>query len=213
VLTDWKPPVGSKKNENGSTRYEPQGEVSLIHEMMKMPDCNPAYLHGGGTVMPQVLPVYGMSGEIELADLFYAFIRLLRPPLVVECGCHLGFTTWALGKAAQTYDGDVISCDISPTYVETSRLRCAGLPVHISHCSVLDETFIAYAVSQADFIFIDSDENTRIPTLRNVKPGAIAVIHDTKNEPELMGGLAITQTEQRIDFTETHRGFTLLRKT
>lgn len=211
-MTEWSPPTSATRNTDGTTNYTPNGECSLIYEMIKMPDCKPVYMHGKGTVMPQVLPVYGMSGEVELADLFYAFLRLLRPPLVVECGSHLGFTTWALGKAAKTYDGQVVSCEVSPTYAETARKRCEGLPVTILQTSVLDENFIVQYVEKADFIFLDSDENTRIPTLRRVKSGAIAVIHDTKNEPELLGGLAITQTESRIDFTETHRGFTLLRK-
>lgn len=209
------PESNAKKYDNGTTVYVHGGESSIIREFGLMPDFIPAYLHGGGTVQPWIVPVYGMGAEIELIDMMYSMVRLLRPKLIMESGCHRGFTTYALGRAAQDVeDAHVMSCDNDLPMVEMARQRCAGLPVEILHCSALDWEFTQWLKS-ADFVFLDADEKTRPVNLSQCRKGALVVIHDTAwRNGKIEPGLEDMPRDQvgQIDFDETWRGFTILRK-
>lgn len=209
------PASDARKYDNGTTGYVPGGEVSLAREMAAMPDCRLAYMHGGGQLHPWIIPVYGMGAEIELIDVIYAMIRLLRPRLVVESGCHRGFTTYAMGRAAQDVeDCHVVSCDNDKEMVEMAQARCAQLPVEILCCSALDWEFTQW-LGHADFVFLDADESTRAKNLEQCKIGALVIIHDTAwRNGKIEPGLENMPRNQpgQVDFDETWRGFTILRR-
>lgn len=182
--------------------------MTLLDELLKFPDVKPSPMQGGGQEQPWLMPIYGASGEMELIDFLYCFVRLLKPELVVELGCHLGLSTYGLGRACQdNAKGRVIACDIEEGYVLTSRARCEGLPVtiHWMNAGWMPET------RKADFLFIDCDYPNRLNALAQMKPGAIAVVHDTRQEPPLREGI-----EQKIAervHCDTWRGFSIVRKT
>lgn len=206
---EWEPPKNAKKYENGTTAYEPKLEMSLLREMMEFEDCRPTYFHGGGKVQPWVVPAYGMSAEVELADLLYCFVRLLKPQVVVETGCFMGFTTWALGRAVRDNGfGVVVSCDNDHDKACKARKRCQGLPVHVLNCSCLSPEMDEW-YGKAQFAFLDADEDTRPYSLARLRSGCVVAIHDTRQEGWVE---QIEQVVNRIDFIETWRGFTLMRK-
>jgi hypothetical protein len=80
----------------------PETCMTLTREMQeKFPDIKLTRMMGNSVPQPWVMGIYGQSAEVELIDLLYCFVRLLKPRTVVELGCHLGLTTYALGRAAQ----------------------------------------------------------------------------------------------------------------
>lgn len=187
--------------------YVSRGTVTLLDELLKFPDVKPVPMQGGGKDQPWLMPIYGASGEMELIDFLYTFVRLLKPELVVELGCHLGLSTYGLGRACQDNGkGRIVACDIEDSYVIASRARCEGLPVtiHWMNAGWLPET------KDADFLFIDCDYDNRMGALATLKTGAVAVVHDTRQEPPLREAIE-KQITERVHF-DTWRGFSIIRK-
>lgn len=150
----------------------------LARDYQRMPDVEFKWMEGGGAARPWLCPIYGMSTELEVLDLLYSLVKLIRPKLIVETGSHLGLGTYALGKAAKETGAEVISCDVDLNYVDRTRERCVGLPVSVVLCPAesLPE------IREADFIFLDGSETSRMKCIPRMKPGAIAVMHDTRQE-------------------------------
>jgi hypothetical protein len=196
------------------------GWVSLIHELSVFPDVAPAYSHGGNEYRREwILPVYGTSTELEALDMLYALVRLLKPELIVEVGCSLGFGTYALGRAAlDNGHGRVVTCDTMDTLCGVTRTRCGGrpdgktvsLPVEVRWCNADDLA----EVEICDFAWLDSGEseedsyNTRIGALLRMKPGSIAAMHDTRNEPRLRRG--ILECGKEVVHLDSWRGLSLI---
>lgn len=181
--------------------------MSLLKELLRFADVNPVPMQGGGKEQPWLMPIYGASGEMELVDFLYAFVRLLRPELVVELGSHLGISTYGLARACQDNgNGRVVACDIEENCVLKSRARCEGLPatIHWMNAGWMPE------IKEADFLFIDCDYENRIKALGMLKPGAVAVVHDTRQEPPLRDAIEAQMTE-RVH-VDTWRGFSIIRK-
>jgi hypothetical protein len=102
----------------------PRTAVSLLPEYLTMPDAQPAWMQGGGQAQPWFCSHYGASAEVELCDLLYAFIRLLKPELVVEGGCHIGVSTYAIGRALQDNGhGHCVTSDVDSEYAKVARQR------------------------------------------------------------------------------------------
>lgn len=127
----------------------------------------------------------GTSSEVEMGVLLHGLVRMLKPGLVVETGCYHGHATFALASAcAANGHGRVISCEINEEYVRIARNRCGALPVEVRHgntCGGLPE------LAEADFAFLDSDYATRPSEFRQLKPGCVAVVHDTDQYDSELG--------------------------
>lgn len=187
------------------TKFPPQA-VSLFHEVTQLTGQKPSWMSGGGEWREWMCPIYGYSAEVEIMDLLYALVRLLKPEVVIEGGCHKGLSAYALGRALKDNGhGYCVTCDIKEEFVIETAKICDGLPVHIKHCSASE-----LPVVMADFLFLDSDYENRIAMIGRMKPGAIAVIHDTRQEPALKE--SIPPVTGRIDFDQTWRGFSIVRK-
>lgn len=171
MLADWKPALAYERRSDGTTAYVPGQEMSLLHEMRLMPDCEPSFLHGGGGVQPWVCPAYGVSSEVELVDWMYSFVRLLKPNVVLETGCHKGFMSWALGKAVSHNGfGQVVTCDTDPECVRITTARVEGLPVSVLLEDALSETMRPWH-GNADVAFIDAAEATRGESFLRLRQG------------------------------------------
>ena len=196
------------------------GWVSLIHELSVFPDVAPAYSHGGNEYRREwILPIYGVSTELEVLDTLYALVRLLKPELIVETGCFLGFGTYALGRAAlDNGRGRVVTCDTMDIYCGVTRTRCGGrpdgktppLPVEVRWYGAAELPELA----TCDFAWLDSGDSeeesfdSRIWALHKMKPGSIAAMHDTRNEPRLRQG--ISDMGKQAVHLDTWRGISLI---
>lgn len=120
------------------------------------------------------------STEVEVSRLVGAFVRALKPELVVETGTGLGQTAELIGQAlARNGRGRLVSLETDPERVESSRQRCANLPVEVLQMPSLD-----YVPDQEiDFMWIDSLEELRPEEIRRfaawASPRCVIGIHDT----------------------------------
>lgn len=149
-----------------------------------------------------------IGSEEELRLFLYAIIRMLKPPLVVETGCYTGWGTLAMSSAVKSNgNGRLISCDIDPGMAEGASLLISDMAsiatiYPCSSCEIREE------IGCCDFLFSDSDPKIRPEEVSWLKPGAIAVVHDTYVYPEL-GEFVKSQVGILFD---TPRGFGIIRK-
>lgn len=189
----------------------PTPAASLLSEYLKMPDVHPKWMVGDSHRREWLCPIYGQSTEMELLDFMYFLIRLIKPELVVEGGCHVGLGSYAIGRALQDNGhGEAITSDISPECVDKTRERCKELPVSVWLASAID-----LPIGEADFLYLDCDSNgekpdeIRLELLAKAKTGALVLVHDTRHEPHLGEGIAAAE-KQFINFKQTWRGFSLV---
>jgi predicted O-methyltransferase YrrM len=169
-------------------------------------------LHGEPAGNPWRVPILDMvpagvqiQSEVELLCVMWALVVMLKPALVIETGSHVGAMTRALGQAVALNDfGKVLSAEVDGSLVERARKFCSGLPVEIQHGPALN-----LPIEQADVLFLDSSYESRKQELRRVRPGAIAIVHDTVREPQMAAEVA--KYARRIEF-QTARGFTIVQK-
>lgn len=162
------------------------------------------YLEQGYTVHD------GTAAEKEVQLFLAALVCVLRPRLIVETGCYLGYTTLQLGVVAQMVGPEcrVVSCDTDPLHVHEARMRCAGWPVEVRECAGADLT----ELREADLVFSDSVYEAREQEVVLAKPGAIVVVHDTKVceiEGFDLAGVVLRHGGLLFD---TYRGFGMFRK-
>ena len=146
----------------------------------------------------------------EVGQLLYSLVRSLRPRAVVETGCYVGYSTLCIAQALEENDaGHVHSfdlfLDLSADYRSPVLGACRdALEVARTH---LERANLAHRVtfhkgdsslgiaecfrdaSQAvDFAFIDGDHTVKgcfkdwNAVLGLLRPGAVAVLHDTDPE-------------------------------
>lgn len=193
--------------------------VSLGYELAKQPDVEFCWMRGGhgpegATEQPWVMPIYGQSAELELMDLLYCMVRYLRPKVVVELGCHLGLGTYALGRGVQDAGGGVVyTCDNNNEYVRTTISRCLGLPVQVFELDSQDSAMV-HIMHEADLLWLDCDYEGRVQALDEMKVGAVAVIHDTQQEPDLRKAVDANMNAgfQYVHFGQTHRGMSIVQR-
>ena len=147
-----------------------------------------------------------VHSEVEMLCLMWAFVIMLKPKLVIETGSDSGVMTRALGGACQANGfGRVLSAEVNADLVDAARRLCWGLPVDIHHGPALD-----LPIEQADLLFVDSSYESRQAELRRVRPGAVAVVHDTTRETGL--GQHVAETYPRHIRVVTPRGFMVVQK-
>lgn len=150
------------------------------------------------------LPGGVIHSEAEACAFLWALAVVLKPELAVETGAHVGGATRALGCAvAFNGYGRVVSCDVDPECVARAQQLCAGLPVEVRCCPALELP----ELEAADLLFIDSSYESRAEELKRLKPGAIAVVHDTVLEQKVAD--AVAGYLRRINIW-TPRGFAII---
>ena len=149
-----------------------------------------------------------MAPETEVADFMYALVRLLKPGLVLETGCYLGFTAVRMAQALKENGyGRLVTCDIEERYVSELNVRSEDLPLEAFRTSGVE---LLARFESIDLAFIDSggdrEKEVRQAARRMGRFGVI-VLHDT----------APNQTESGIPksvglphlYMNTPRGLTL----
>lgn len=131
------------------------------------------------------------SSEIETQEFLYGMVRLIKPEVAVETGCHLGDASLSMGLALQKNGlGVLYTCDINHKFVEHTRERTKHLPVVAQE---IDSVEMLKAVKNVDFAFIDGGV-MRLSELKalDVSPGSYVVLHDANNplyyEPAMRSG-------------------------
>lgn len=115
----------------------------------------------------------GTASEVEMGELLYGLVRMLKPRRLVETGTYKGHSTRAIGRACfKNGFGHLVTCDIAaydfPKYDE-------DFVPDFRICNSLDLP----ELRDADFVFSDSHEDVRMLEYELVKPGCVFVIHDT----------------------------------
>lgn len=151
--------------------------------------------------------------ESEVIELITAFVRALKPQVVVETGTAEGHTAEAIARAlAKNGRGTLYTVEIDKAKVDRCRQRLAGLPAEVifSAAQSVDPSSFGYI----DLLYIDGHLEERANEYRHFDPylrsGGIALLHDTlKFDPpktavqELLG--------QQVCLS-TPRGLTILQK-
>lgn len=119
-----------------------------------------------------------VAAEVEMGEMLYGLIRMLKPKLVVETGTYKGLTSEMIVKAlVENEHGMLVTCDIaaSPEVGENLFSGYLNKRGYFRQCSSLDLP----ELREADFVFSDSDQNLRQQEYALVKPGCVFVVHDT----------------------------------
>ena len=147
------------------------------------------------------------NSELELWEFLYGLVRVLKPKVVFESGCHRGFATRAMGLAIQDNEyGRLFSCDTEAVMVAATQRQVKPMPVVVYHRPALE----CPELLECDFLFCDSSYESRVEELILLKQGAIAVVHDTYQEQALRDNVELFQNT--IHFN-TPRGFSMLQVT
>jgi predicted O-methyltransferase YrrM len=154
----------------------------------------------------QLLEGDTICSELEMMEFLAGFVRMLKPRLVVETGCHIGLTTCKMGMALrENGSGRLVASDINAESAKMAATRCAGLPVEIRHCSSVDLP----ELKECDFLFCDSGYDSRIEELKLIRKPCTVVVHDTLLEPPLEE--FIHGYFKDFLFFPVSRGFTIIR--
>jgi predicted O-methyltransferase YrrM len=161
-----------------------------------------------------------MASELEVLDMLYALVVLLKPKVVVETGCYRGHATYALATGINHNGFGVLSsCDVSHEQVAATRQRLedANLGGRVSQESGVD---LINSLESVDFAFLDSGMDTpRIDELRalypKLSPGGVVAIHDSGIQfglREFHLGKTLRELNMQHIFFDTPRGLCLCRK-
>jgi hypothetical protein len=119
------------------------------------------------------------STEHEVTDLVAAFVKALRPDIVVETGSAYGQTAHAIGVVLHEAGvGELHTVEIAPDRAQVTRERCAGLPVKVHEADSLAWT----PPDGIGFCWFDSLLPLRVPEFKayydHFARGAIVGFHD-----------------------------------
>lgn len=119
------------------------------------------------------------STEWEVTELVAAWVKALRPDVVVETGSAWGQTSQAIGQALRSGEGHLHTLEPDPERAGASRDRCKGLPVTVHEVPSLEWE----PVDGIGFAWLDSLHALRVPEFRAFLPhmarGAFVGFHDT----------------------------------
>lgn len=127
------------------------------------------------------------STELEVSRLVAAFVRALRPDLVIETGSAFGQTAHLIGDVLQSAGvGHLVTFETDMERVAQTAERVKGLPVTVAPVPSLEGIagMIANGTPYGDvgFAWLDSLLELRVPELRAIRPllapGAVVGIHD-----------------------------------
>jgi len=145
-----------------------------------------------------------MASEVEVGEFLYSLVRLLKPEFVVETGCRgLNAARRIVAAIEENGWGAYRGCD--PWLPANSFIGKGNFDLWKCRSDSAD---MKWSIGACDLLFSDSDPKVRPEEVSWLKPGAIAVIHDTYVYPELgefvkhQGGILF----------DTPRGLGIIRK-
>jgi hypothetical protein len=129
------------------------------------------------------------TAEVEVIELVVAFVRGLKPELVLETGTGHGVTAERIGRAlVANGHGRLVTIEIDPPRAEAARRRCAGLPVEV----VTGDSCAWTPPGPIGLAWLDSHLDLRHRELLRYRPwlqGAIVGIHDAGPRHSVWGHL------------------------
>ena len=126
-----------------------------------------------------------MAVEAEVAQLLYAFVRVLKPEVVVESGTGRGYAAAALASAlADNGHGHLTTFEPSTELAAFAAERLTGLPASVRGGYACD-----HWDGPADLVFVDSwgAERPRDLAFWLPRSGPI-VVHDAREHAHLLEG-------------------------
>jgi predicted O-methyltransferase YrrM len=139
------------------------------------------------------------SVNIEAAEFFYALTRALKPELIVEIGCYIGFSTIHFAKALkENGSGRIISIDLfrahpdfnipDPLELATSYRQKAGLDELITYVkgysAEVRQDLESEISDRIDLLFIDGNHEVEgvyhdfNAYYKDLKVGGYIILHD-----------------------------------
>lgn len=145
------------------------------------------------TVQPEISPgdhgflMFNDAGtEVEVSELLYSLMLVLKPKLVLETGTHRGVSSTYMAQALEDnkQEGKIITFEIEQQHIQASKRlwQDTGLSHRIeSRCEPsLNARFPAD--TQFDVLFLDSEPQLRFDEFIKfwpmLKPGGFIIIHD-----------------------------------
>lgn len=128
------------------------------------------------------------STEVEYLELVRSLVRVSKPALIFESGCHHGLGTVALADACRANcHGRVVSIDTDQAMVDETRrkLDAAGLRDLANVRTGDSREYLRTCGLVFDFLFLDSELEIRVEELLmaigagSLAPGGLVVFHDT----------------------------------
>lgn len=156
----------------------------------------------------------GIATESDVSTLLGGLVLALKPDIAVETGSYMGDTTEAIGLALKMIGrGRLFSveCDYGRASFVAGRVR--ALPVDVAYGSSLE----VVVPSPIDFLFIDSEYDTRVEEIRRYaplrSPRCVIVVHDTVIEDyrHKLEQLARERLVHRWIYLPTPRGLGITR--
>lgn len=143
-----------------------------------------------------------------MGDFLRGMVRALKPRLVVETGSHIGRTSREIALALrENRFGRLITCEPDSEKYRIAELYSATLPEWVGFINCPSSEIRSF-IEDCDLLFSDSDTNSRKEEVSWLKPGALAVVHDTYVYP-FLGEFVTSQGGILFD---TPRGFGVIRK-
>jgi cephalosporin hydroxylase len=137
------------------------------------------------------------SIHLSTAQYLYQLVLDSKPSLIVEIGCHAGFSTLHLAKAIRMNgNGKLLSFDLDTSNAKERIKRanlCSVVEFVEGNSAVMGHQMLCSLSECIDILFIDGD-HTRRGCVRDIrvflpflKKGGLLVLHDTR--PDLCGWL------------------------
>lgn len=146
------------------------------------------------------------ASEMETGHFMYGLVRLLKPQVVIETGCHTGQTSREICSAlVVNRTGFLYTCDTNPDMVRDAINHTAGQPILVSN--VTGEELCRNTPS-VDLAFIDSSGDRVAECMAlQLSPIGIVVLHDARR-PMLQEIVGKTGWQQI--FVDSPRGLAIL---
>ena len=146
----------------------------------------------------------GTASEVELGELVYGLVRMIKPQTAVETGTYLGWMSRRIGLALKENGfGHLWTCDPDDKANYIAE-KCSDLPVTYFH----GKSEHLAQLAEADFIFSDSSMESRPEEWRLAKPGCVFLMHDVFGHADRDGLRAFALSEGMKVF-DYGRGFAL----
>ena len=129
-----------------------------------------------------------METELDVQLLLFSLISILKPKLIIETGCYMGFTTAEMVSAVYDLpESHVIACDIDEDRVKETRKLLTDMEdrYEVRHCrgDQLPE------LRECDFLYCDSGADDRAKEIQMAKVGCMVVAHDARR-PVIKGAMS-----------------------
>jgi len=122
--------------------------------------------------------------EVEVSELLWALIRMLKPELVLETGTHKGISSSYIAQGMEdNQKGQLITFEIIAALQKQAVQLWTDLGLTHRITSVLQDALrFDPQDQQFDMLFLDSEPQLRfdefIRFFPNLKPGGLIIIHD-----------------------------------